>query len=169
MHWMFGVAMVFADLRLSAWMLLLIYFGRGLGLGLSYSVIYPIAISGLEAAKGKAATTMLNLCITLGGALTVSMLAAILEQRQYVRAAWLAETQQLSEVGTQHGLRAIETLATQLGGALPDATHARVLLSQLVDQEAALLAFNDTFATFVVISLCGIALALFFRRARPVR
>lgn len=166
---MFGVAMVFADLRLSAMMLLIIYFGRGLGLGLSYSVIYPIAISGLETARGKAATTLLNLCITLGGALTVSILAAILEQRQQVRAAWLAETQQLTEVGTQQGLHVMETLATQIGGGLPTATHAQVLLSQFLEQQAALLAFNDTFGAFVVVSLCGILLALFFRRARPLR
>ena len=81
----FGLCMMFADLRLSAMALLIIYFGRGVGLGLSYSVIYPIAISGLEPARGKAATTLLNLCVTLGGALNVSMLAALLEQRQQVR------------------------------------------------------------------------------------
>ena len=49
----FGLYMMFADLRLSAFALLIIYFGRGLGLGLSYSVIYPIAISGLEPARGR--------------------------------------------------------------------------------------------------------------------
>jgi hypothetical protein len=41
------------------------------------------------------------------------------------------------------------------------------LLSRLIDQESWLLAFNDTFSTFLIISLCGLALALFFRRARP--
>jgi MFS family permease len=53
----FGLYMMFADLRLSAFALLIIYFGRGLGLGLSYVVIYPIAISGLEPARR--ATTLL--------------------------------------------------------------------------------------------------------------
>lgn len=163
----FGLYMTFADLRLSALALLMIYFGRGLGLGLSYSIIYPVAISGLESARGKAATTLLNLCITLGGALNVALLAAILEQRQQVRYALLAETQMLSAVGTQHALQAFETVATQSGGALPAATHARVLLSRLIEQESLLLAFNDTFSTFLVISLCGLILVLFFRRARP--
>lgn len=160
----FGVAMLFADLRLSALALLIIYFGRGLGLGLSYSVIYPIAISGFEAARGKTATTMLNLCVTLGGALHVSMLAAILEQRQHVRYALLAETQTWTAVGTQQALRALEHLATQLGGVLPPPTHARVLLSRVLEQEALLLAFNDTFGTFVLVALAGLGLALFFRR-----
>jgi DHA2 family multidrug resistance protein len=162
----FGLCMMFADLRLSAFALLIIYFGRGLGLGLSYSVIYPIAISGLDLTRGKAATTLLNLCVTLGGALNVSMLAAILEQRQQVRYALLAETQQLSSVGTQQALHVLEAAAAQIGGALSPAAHARVLLSRLIDQESWLLAFNDTFSTFVIISLCGLALALFFRRAR---
>jgi MFS transporter, DHA2 family, multidrug resistance protein len=163
----FGLYMTFADLRLSAFALLIIYFGRGLGLGLSYAVIYPIAISGLEAARGKAATTLLNLCLTLGGALNVSMLAALLEQRQQVRYALLAETQALSAVGTQHALRSLEAVAAQLGGALAPAAHAKVLLSRMINQEALLLAFNDAFSTFVVISLGGLVLALFFRRARP--
>ena len=69
--------------------------------------------------------------------------------------------------GTQHALRALEAVAAQLGGAVAPATHARVLLSRLINQEALLLAFNDTFSTFIVISLCGLVLALFFRRARP--
>ena len=163
----FGLYMMFADLRLSAFALLIIYFGRGLGLGLSYVVIYPIAISGLEPARGKAATTLLNLCITLGGALNVSMLAALLEHRQQVRYALLAETQVLSAVGTQQALQALETAAAQLGGALAPAAHAKVLLSRLLDQEALLLAFNDAFSTFVLISVCGLVLGLFFRRARP--
>lgn len=163
----FGLYMTFADLRLSAFALLLIYFGRGLGLGLSYSVIYGIAISGLEAGRGKAATTLLNLCVTLGGALNVAMLAALLEQRQQVRYALLAETQVLPAVGTQQALRALEAIAAQLGSAVAPAIHARVLLSRLISQEALLLAFNDTFSTFIVISLAGLVLALFFRRARP--
>jgi hypothetical protein len=29
------------------------------------------------------------------------------------------------------------------------------------------LAFNDTFSTFILISLCGLALVVFFRHARP--
>ena len=58
-----------------------------------------------------------------------------------------------------------EALATQLGGASAPATQASFLLSRFVNQEALLLAFNDCFAVFVVISLAGIALALFFRRA----
>jgi DHA2 family multidrug resistance protein len=162
----FGLYMMFADLRLSALALLIIYFGRGLGLGLSYVVIYPIAISGLDPTRGKAATTLLNLCLTLGGALNVAMLAALLDQRQQVRYALLAETQVLSSVGTQQALQALETAAAQLGGALAPAAHAHVLLSRLLDQEALLLAFNDAFSTFVLISVCGLVLGLFFRRAR---
>ena len=39
------------------------------------------------------------------------MLAALLEQRQQVRYALLAETQVLSSVGTQQALRALEATA----------------------------------------------------------
>ena len=90
------------------------------------------------------------------------MLAALLEQRQQVRYALLAETQALSAVGTQHALRSLEAVAAQLGGALAPAAHAKVLLSRMINQEALLLAFNDAFSTFVVISLGGLVLALFF-------
>jgi hypothetical protein len=63
-------------------------------------------------------------------------------------------------------LHALETLAAQLGGGLPVAVHAQILLSRLIDREALLLAFNDCFGVFVVIALCGVVLAPFFRRAR---
>jgi MFS transporter, DHA2 family, multidrug resistance protein len=163
----FGVLMMFADLRLSILALLIIYFGRGLGLGLSYPVIYPIGISGLDPARGKAATTVLNLGVTLGGAFNIALLATILEQRHHVRHALLAETQTLSAAGTQQGLRTLEALAAQLGGGLPPSVHAQVLLSRLIDREALLLAFNDAFGTLAMLSLCGLALGLFFHRAHP--
>jgi MFS transporter, DHA2 family, multidrug resistance protein len=163
----FGVLMMFADLRLSAFALLLIYFGRGLGLGLSYPVIYPIGISGLDPARGKAATTVLNLCVTLGGAVNITLLATILEQRHHIRHALLAETQTFAAVGTQQALRTLEVLAAQLGGGLPPDVHAQVLLGRLIEREALLLAFNDAFGTFALISLCGLALGLFFHHAPP--
>jgi EmrB/QacA subfamily drug resistance transporter len=164
----FGACMVFADLRLSALTILILYFGRGIGLGLSYPAVYPIGISGLAPARGKAATTILNLCVTLGGALTVSLLGAILEQRQYIRQALLAETQLLSSVGTQQALSALELLHTQAGSALPASLQARALLGRLINQEALLLAFNDSFSVFVIIALCGTFLVVFFRRANPL-
>lgn len=163
----FGLFMVFADLRLSALVILLVYFGRGIGLGLTYPVVFPIGISGLDPMRGRSATTILNLGIILGGALAVSLLAAILEQRQYVRQTWLAETQMLPSVGTQQALRSLESLAAQLGGALPSNLHAKVLLGRLINREALLLAFNDSFSLFVVITVAAAALVLFFRRARP--
>ena len=134
----------------------------------SRGMLYPVGISGLPAAQGKAATTILNLCIVRGGALVVSLLAALLDQRHQVRQAWLAETQALPAVGTQHGLRVFEALAEQLDAASAPATQAKFLLGRFVNQEALLLAFNDCFAVFVVISLAGVVLALFFRRASQV-
>jgi hypothetical protein len=40
-----------------------------------------------------------------------------------------------------------------------------VLLGRVIDQQAIMLAFNDAAALFVVISLCGLLLVPFFRRA----
>ena len=126
---LFGLFMMFADLRFSPLVVLLLYFGRGLGLGMSYPVILAVGISGFEPVRGKHASTILNLCIVLGGALSVALLAVMLEQRLHVRQAWLAETQQLTAVGTQQGLSLLESLATQMGSALPAAyarpSHAR--------------------------------------------
>jgi hypothetical protein len=99
----------------------------------------------------------------------VSLLAAILEQRLYIRQALLAETQQLSAVSTQHTLSTLEFIAMQTGSSLPPALHARVLLSRLINEEALLLAFNDSFSVFVLISLIATVLALFFRRPRSSR
>ena len=96
-------------------------------------------------------------------------LATMLEQRHHVRHALLAETQTLSAAGTQQGLHMLEAVAAQFGGGLPPDVHAKVLLSRLIEREALLLAFNDAFGTFAILSLCGLALGLFFHRAHPPR
>ncbi len=160
----FGLFMLFADLRLTPVVILVIYFGRGLGLGFTYSVLYPVGISAFDPARAKAATTMLNLCVTLGGAWSVALLAAILDQRLQVRQALLAETQQLTAVGTQQALQLFQA-AAQMGGG-PSTWQARGMLGRLINQEALILAFNDAAALFIVISLCGLALVPFFRRVQ---
>lgn len=162
----FGVFMLYADLRYTPLLLLVIYFGRGLGLGFTYSVLYPVGISGFEPIRAKAASTVLNLCITLGGTWAVALLAAILDQRQQIRQGLLAETQQLTSVGTQQALQTLEAAATQISHAVPPDLHAHVLLGRLINHEALILAFNDASALFIVISLCGLLLVPFFRRAR---
>lgn len=155
----FGLFMLFADLRLTPLVILVIYFGRGLGLGFTYSVLYPVGISAFDPSRGKAATTVLNLCVTLGGAWSVALLAAILDQRLQVRRALLAETQQLTAVGTQQALQTLEA-------AGQSALQARGMIGRLINHEALVLAFNDAAALFVVISLCGLVLVPFFRRVR---
>lgn len=165
----FGVLMVFADLRFTPFVLLVIYFGRGLGLGFTYSVLYPVGISGFEPARAKAASTVLNLCITLGGTWAVALVAAILDQRQQIRQALLAETQQLTSAGTQLTLQTLETTAAQISSAIPSPLHANILLGRLINHEALILAFNDAAAFFIVISLCGLVIVPFFQRARSAR
>ena len=159
----FGLIMIFADLRLTAMMVMLAYFGRGLGLGMTYSVVYSIGISAFGSVRGKQASVILNLCMVLGGALTVSSLATILDQRQGVRQAWLAETQQLNAVGTQRALEVFPSLTPHADGAM----SAKAMLHRMINRQAQILAFNDGFALFVVICSVGLVLTIFFRRARP--
>jgi EmrB/QacA subfamily drug resistance transporter len=162
----FGVIMLYADLRFTPFVLLVVYFGRGLGLGFTYSILYPVGISGFEPARAKAASTVLNLSVTLGGTWAVALLAAILDQRQQIRQALLAETQQLTSVGTQQALQTLESVATQMSNAISPDLHAHILLGRLINQEAMILAFNDAASLFIVISLCGFILVPFFRRTR---
>jgi hypothetical protein len=120
-------------------------------------------VSSVAAASG---STVLNLCITLGGTWAVALLAAILDQRQQIRQALLAETQQLTSVGTQQALQTLEAVASQISNAVPPDLHAHILLGRLINQEATILAFNDAAYLFIIISLCGLILVPFFRRAR---
>ena len=90
-------------------------------------------------------------------------MATILDQRQGVRQAWLAETQQLNAVGTQHALEVFPSLTPHAGGAM----SAKAMLRRMINRQAQILAFNDGFVLFVVICSVGLVLTLFFRRARP--
>jgi DHA2 family multidrug resistance protein len=159
--------MMLADLRIGFAYVMWAYIWRGLGLGFLYPPVYAVAIQGVPLAHTRAASSLLNLHVTLGGALSVALLTTMIDVRQVIHQARFADTQTLAAVGTQQALATF----TQLGANLGTSTaylkgYAVSLLQGIINQEALVHALNDGFYGILLVALGSVALILTMRTVR---
>jgi hypothetical protein len=153
--------MLLADLRIGFIYLMWAYIWRGLGLGFLYPPVYSVAIKGVPLERTRAASSLLNLQVTLGGACSVALLSTIIEARQTVYQARFAETQVLTSVGTQQALALFTRLAHATGTHVTSIqAHALSLLQEMVHREALVRALNDGFYMILLVGLGSLVLIL---------
>ena len=154
-------AMMRADLRIGFGYLMWAYIWRGVGLGFLYPPVYAVAIKGMPLERTRAASSLLNLQVTLGGAFSVALLSTFIEARQIVHHARIAETQVLTSAGAQQALAAYTRLAHDLGASLASLKgYALGLLHGLVRREALVQALNDGFYVVMLVGLFSLAIIL---------
>ncbi len=159
--------MMLADLRIGFAYVMWAYIFRGFGLGFLYPPVYAVAIQGVPLERTRAASSLLNLQVTLGGAFSVALLSTLIESRQTVHQAHLAETQVLTAAGTQQALSTFTHLATQLGaGAAYLNGYVLGLLQGVVRQQALVHALNDGFYVIMFVALGTLAIVLTMRMGR---
>jgi DHA2 family multidrug resistance protein len=167
----FCYLMILADRRIDPAYLVWVYIWRGLGLGCLNAPMVAVATSGLPLHRARMASSLLSLCLVLGGTFGISLLSTQLEQQQTIHQARFAETQLPSAVGTQRALDLFTAMSRRLGlteGAA--GLYARQQLSRLLSREALVQALNDCFS--LVLSLvAGCALLILMmrivRQSRP--
>jgi DHA2 family multidrug resistance protein len=159
--------MMRADLRIGFMFLVWVYIFRGLGLGFFHPPVFVIATSGLPLHRTRAATSLLNLWVILGGTFSVALFSTLIEWRRVVHQARFAEEQILTSVGTHQALTAFAHLASRFGASVSQAElYARSLLQGVVRQQALVHALNDSFALILYIVLCSMGVMLTMRVAR---
>jgi DHA2 family multidrug resistance protein len=159
--------MLLADLRIGFVFLAWVYIFRGLGLGFLYPPVFVVATSGLPMHRTRAASSMLNLWVILGGTFSIALFSTLIEWRQTLHQARFAETQVLTAAGTQQALAVFGQVASSLGASMAQAElYARWLLQGLVRREALVHALNDGFALILFIALCSMGVVLTMRMAR---
>lgn len=159
--------MVLADLRIGFMFIIWVYIFRGLGLGFLYPPVYMLGISGLPPHRTRAATSMLNLWLILGGTFSIALLSTLLERWQTIHQIHFAETQVLTSAGTQQALAAFARLSGKFGSsAIQMEAYARGLLQGIVRREALVHALNDAFALVLVVALFSMAISLCIRRSQ---
>ncbi|MGQ4808199.1 Multidrug export protein EmrB [Candidatus Entotheonellaceae bacterium PAL068K] len=159
--------MMLADLRIGVMHIVWTTIIRGFGLGFLYPPVYALALQGVPLERTRAALSLLNLQVTLGGACSIALLSTLMESRQAVHQTYFAEEQVLTSVGTQQALMALTRLAHELGAHMAHLNlQALGLLQGIVRREALVHALNDCFQIVLMAALCSMVIVLTMRAAR---
>ena len=156
--------MLWADLRIDFAFVMWVYICRSIGLGFLYPPVFAVATSGLPLQQTRSASSMLNLCVTIGGALSVAVLSTLVEMRQIWHHARFAEEQVLGAIGTQQGLAALSHLTVEAGSGVTSAgLQALGLLQGLLQREALVRAINDCFLLILLVTVVCVGLGMLLR------
>jgi DHA2 family multidrug resistance protein len=140
---------------------------RGFG---SMFVIVPITaltLGELPPERLKAASGLYNLMRNLGGAVGIAVIGILLQNRERLHYARLAEHVRLSNPGV---LDSLQGLAVRLAATIGDPARAELAavhrLNQLVQREAVVLTFVDTLWFMAVLFFASIPLVTLLRRLK---
>lgn len=141
---------------------------RGVAMGLIFVPLTGITVADLPSRLMAQGTGLFNLSRQLGGSFGIAISATLLtrftEQAREGLRAHLAMTEAAPRqwlAGTQH-------LFLTQGGTEGEATlKSLAALQAVVQQQAAVIAFEKVFLTMGLVFLVGIPLLLFFRTGRP--
>ncbi len=162
--------MILADRRITAVFIAWVYIWRGFGLGFLNAPVFAVATSGLDPHRARMASSLLSLCLVLGGTFGISLLATLMERWQTIHQARFAEAQILTSIGTQQALGTFTDLAQRLGlGPSAAGLYAQGRLSALLGREALVHALNDCFAFVLVLAVFSTGFVLMMRIVRQPR
>lgn len=162
--------MMLADRRVTIGFIAWGYIWRGFGLGFLNAPVFAVATSGLTPQRARMASSLLSLCLVLGGTFGISLLSTLLERWQTIHQARFAELQMLTSAGTQHALRAFTDLSYRLGlGPGEAGLYARGQLANILKREALVQGLNDCFAFVLLLALGCVGLVLMMRIVRQPR
>ncbi len=142
------------DAYSSSWDLFWPQVGRGIGLGLLFAPLSLVAMRYLAPQDVMQGAALYNLCRQTGGSLGVAMLATLLDHRSDVHYAYLSESVTLLSPVTWQRMQGM-VASLQARGLDPTAAldAAHQMLSRLIEREATVLAFRDSY--YVVILIIG--------------
>jgi DHA2 family multidrug resistance protein len=141
---------------------------RGLSLGFLF---IPLTISSLASLKPEemgVGSAMINLTRQLGGSIGIAAASTVL-----TRGIETHRANMVTHLGGQNGtttawLTQVQSAIVQHGQSIVDARQsALVLLSRLIDNQCAVIAFNDAFTLVFIAFLVALPLILLFEKPKP--
>ncbi len=135
-------------------------------LPLTLAMLSPFPKADIPAGTGFYNLTS-NLARQLGGSIDIAILATVLDRREAFHRAVLSDSISLYNGPTQSRMQAM-TSAMQSQGADATTAHqqALALLSQTVDLQATLLAFEDMFRIVGWVFICCLPLVLLLGKGK---
>ena len=129
---------------------------QGMGLGLVFVPLSTVAFASLPGHLRNSGTAMLTLVRNIGSSIGISMVIANLTSKTTLMHARLGES-----------ITPFNNALQQAGSMLSTATdQGRALLDAMVTQQAAVIAYQNTFKLLMVLTLISLPLVLFIGRMR---
>jgi len=142
---------------------------RGIGLGL---FMMPVTVAGMNTvpfAKIARASAINNAVRQISGSFGIAILTTVLQKRQVFHVSHMAEYMNNTSAATAKTLASTESLFLHHGSVLSTAKlQAVAVLSQLVQRQAYVFSFDDTFYVAALICFIGIIPALLIKEKTTV-
>ena len=141
---------------------------RGFGLGLLFVPINNVAYASLEPSEAQQAAGLINLSRQLGGSFGIALLANYISKHTEYHRADLVSNLVTGSVATDVRVQQLTAGFVSRGMAMFDAKRAALMaLNGQVQQQAAMLSFNDAWI-FILLVFVAVSPAVFLlRRPRP--
>jgi DHA2 family multidrug resistance protein len=140
---------------------------RAIGQALAFAPLSMVATAGIEAENAGSASALFNMMRNLGGAVGIAMLQTFLTKREQYHSNVLTPSVSLFEQATRARLDQLTQYFINHGVTeRADAAHrAFVAIGGIVQKQAFILAFSDTFYLMGVALLVALMAVLFLRKA----
>lgn len=139
---------------------------QAIGLAFLFGPITSAAYIGLPPEKTNNASALINLSRNLGGAVGIALLTTIVSRHSQAHRADLVEHIARGDPQYEAMVGRITQYMTTQGGSLADATEkAQAVISQRLDQQATMLAYNDAFLILAVVMVMLVPLLFLMPRS----
>ena len=139
---------------------------RAVGQALILTPLSAVATAGIEAENAGSASGLFNMMRNLGGAVGIAMLQTFLTKREQYHSNVLMQSVSLLEQPTRERLEALTQYFVSHGVIeRADASqHALVAIGHIVQKQAYILAFSDTFYLLGAVLIVALMAALLLKR-----
>ncbi|UPJ41597.1 multidrug efflux MFS transporter [Bradyrhizobium sp. 40] len=142
---------------------------RAIGQALVMAPLSAVATSGIEPENAGSASGLFNMMRNLGGAVGIALLQTLLTKREQYHSNVLVQSVSLFEQATRTRLEQLTQYFVNHGILdRADALHrAYVAIGHIVQKQAYILAFSDTFYLLGVALIVALIATLFLKKAGP--
>jgi len=139
---------------------------RAVGQALVFAPLSAVAISGIEAENAGSASGLFNMMRNLGGAVGIAMLQTFLTKREQYHSNVLTQSVSLLEQATRNRIEQLTQYFVNHGVIdRTEAAHrALVAIGHVVQKQAYILAFSDTFYLLGIALIAALAATLLLRK-----
>jgi DHA2 family multidrug resistance protein len=139
---------------------------RAIGQALCFAPLSAVATAGIEAENAGSASGLFNMMRNLGGAIGIAALQTVLTKREQYHSNVLMQSVSLFQQATRDRLAKLTQYFMSHGVLDPaDAAHrAYVAIGHIVQKQAYILAFSDTFYLMGVALLIALAASLMLKK-----